>query len=35
MGGIFAHNETHGDASVGINEKAFDAVLGQLVGLFR
>ena len=34
-GGNFAHNQTHGYASLGINKKAFEAVLGQLAGLFK
>jgi hypothetical protein len=35
IGGNFAHNETHGYASLGINKKAFEAVVKGLAGLFK
>lgn len=35
IGGNFARNEVHGYASLGINKKAFEAVIKGLAGLFR
>ncbi|MGD0036280.1 MAG: hypothetical protein ABSC53_03185 [Bacteroidota bacterium] len=35
IGGNFAHNETHGYASLGINKKAFEAAIKGLAGLFK
>ena len=34
LGGNFAYNQTHGYTSLGINKKAFEAVLGGLAKLF-
>jgi len=35
IGGNFARNEVHGYASLGINKKAFEAVIKGLAGLFK
>ena len=35
LGGNFARNEVHGYASLGINKKAFEAVIKGLAGLFK
>ena len=35
IGGNFARNEVHGYASLGINKKAFEAVIGGIAKLFK